>query len=185
MPDRHPCFHSPSTPGSASGERTVPAKRGGRVPHSPRTERARNPPTAIALINEATTVVLYRGLGETVTSDKGEIWRSSDAKVRIRNSCPPRLTVFSCSLRDLGIALADSLLAAMPARRLPGEIGTAPLAHGTNPGQERLIKAHGRAWLRRPRTSERRKPPVMGERLYWQLPGRKRASGACHPKGRA
>lgn len=71
-------------------------------------------PTAIVLINEAITVGLYRGLVEAGIKpgrDLAIIGRQSPHSQFLS----PRLTSFSLSLRDLGIALAESLLATMPA----------------------------------------------------------------------
>lgn len=71
-------------------------------------------PTAIVLINEAITVGLYRGLVEASIKpgrDMAIIGRQSPHSQFLS----PRLTAFSLSLRDLGIALAESLLGTMPA----------------------------------------------------------------------
>jgi len=71
-------------------------------------------PTAIVLINDATTVGFYRGLVEAGLKpgrDLAIIGRQSPHSQFLS----PGLTSFSLSLRDLGIALAESLLATMPA----------------------------------------------------------------------
>lgn len=71
-------------------------------------------PTAIVLVNEAVAIGLYRGLTEAGIKpgrDIAVIGRQSPQAQFLS----PRLTCFSLSLRDLGIALAESLLATMPA----------------------------------------------------------------------
>ncbi|MDI7861563.1 LacI family DNA-binding transcriptional regulator [Rhizobiaceae bacterium n13] len=70
-------------------------------------------PTAILLVNEAIATGLYRGL-----NDAGLI-PGRDIAVIGRQSphshfLSPRLTSYSLSLRDLGIALAETLLGTMP-----------------------------------------------------------------------
>ncbi len=73
-----------------------------------------NRPTAIVLINEAIAVGLYRGLVEAGVKpgrDLAIIGRQSPQSEFLS----PRLTSFSLSLRDLGIALAETLLGTMPA----------------------------------------------------------------------
>ncbi len=71
-------------------------------------------PTAILLINEALATGLYRGLNEA------GLMPGRDIAVIGRRSphshfLSPRLSVYDLSLRDLGIALAETLLATMPA----------------------------------------------------------------------
>jgi DNA-binding LacI/PurR family transcriptional regulator len=71
-------------------------------------------PTAILLANEVMTVGVYRGLleaGVRPGRDIAVIGRSSPHT----HFLSPTLTAFDTSLRDLGIALAESLLATMPA----------------------------------------------------------------------
>ncbi|HVY21142.1 MAG TPA: substrate-binding domain-containing protein [Bauldia sp.] len=73
-----------------------------------------NRPTAIILINQVMSIGLYRGLLEA------GLWPGRDIAVIGQDSqhahyLSPRLTCFRLSLRDLGIALAESLLAVMPA----------------------------------------------------------------------
>lgn len=71
-------------------------------------------PTAILLINEAIATGLYRGLDEAGMvpgRDIAVIGQQSPHS----HFLSPRLTAFSLSLRDLGIALAETLLASMPA----------------------------------------------------------------------
>lgn len=71
-------------------------------------------PTAVVLVNEAIAVGLYSGLEEAGIRpgrDIAVIGRQSPHS----HFLSPRLTCFSLSLRDLGIALAETLLATMPA----------------------------------------------------------------------
>ncbi len=71
-------------------------------------------PTAIILVNETISVGLYRGLSEAGVRpgrDIAVIGRNSPHA----NFLSPTLTCFRLSLRDLGIALAEALLATMPA----------------------------------------------------------------------
>ncbi|MDX3924346.1 MAG: LacI family DNA-binding transcriptional regulator [Shinella sp.] len=71
-------------------------------------------PTAIVLVNEAVAIGFYRGLSEAGVKpgrDIAVIGRQSPHSQFLS----PRLTCFSLSLRELGIALAQSLLATMPA----------------------------------------------------------------------
>jgi DNA-binding LacI/PurR family transcriptional regulator len=74
------------------------------------------PPTAIILVNEAIVMGLYRGLTEVGMKpgkDVAIIGRySPQAKF-----LSPSLTSFDLSLRDLGAALAETLLGSMPAYR--------------------------------------------------------------------
>lgn len=77
---------------------------------------ADNPATAIVLVNGAVSVGLYHGLEEAGLRPGRDV-------AIIGNNWPqaqflsPRLTHFELSLRELGIALAESLLATMPAYR--------------------------------------------------------------------
>ena len=71
-------------------------------------------PTAFVLTNEMLTVGLYRGLfdcGIRPGTDFAIIGRHSTNSQYLN----PKLTCFYLSLRDLGIELAESLLATMPA----------------------------------------------------------------------
>ncbi|WP_117189993.1 LacI family DNA-binding transcriptional regulator [Rhizobium terrae] len=72
------------------------------------------PPTAIILVNETLVTGLYHGLEEVGLRPGPDIAiigrRSPQARF-----LSPSLTGFELSLRDLGIALAESLLSAMPA----------------------------------------------------------------------
>lgn len=70
-------------------------------------------PTAILLVNETIAVGLYRGLMEAGVKpgrDIAVIGRQSPHS----NFLSPRLTCFRLTLRDLGEALAEALLATMP-----------------------------------------------------------------------
>jgi DNA-binding LacI/PurR family transcriptional regulator len=74
----------------------------------------RERPTAILLASEVLSVGLYRGLleaGVRPGRDIAVIGRDSPAA----RFLSPTLTAFTTSLRDLGIALAEALLATMPA----------------------------------------------------------------------
>ncbi|KKC32849.1 LacI family DNA-binding transcriptional regulator [Devosia psychrophila] len=71
-------------------------------------------PTGFVLTNEVMSVGLYRGLydsGLRPGKDFAVIGRDSPHA----HYLSPKLTCFALSLRDLGIALAESLLATMPA----------------------------------------------------------------------
>ncbi|WP_113466253.1 LacI family DNA-binding transcriptional regulator [Rhizobium cremeum] len=73
-------------------------------------------PSAILLVNEAIATGLYRGLQEA------RLLPGRDIAVIGQQSphshfLSPRLTSFTLSLRDLGIALAETLLGTMPAYR--------------------------------------------------------------------
>lgn len=73
----------------------------------------RERPTAIVLVNEAIAIGLYRGLNEAGVKpgrDIAVIGRQSPHSQFLS----PRLTCFSLALRELGISLAESLLATMP-----------------------------------------------------------------------
>jgi len=73
-------------------------------------------PTAIAVSNETMLSGLYRGLSEgglLPGRDVAIIGRDSSSTDILR----PRLTSFHLSLRDLGVALGEALLSAMPAYR--------------------------------------------------------------------
>ncbi|MCF3643127.1 LacI family DNA-binding transcriptional regulator [Rhizobium sp. TRM95111] len=75
---------------------------------------AKDRPTAVVLVNEAIAIGLYRGLQEAGVQpgrDIAVIGRKSPHS----HFLSPRLTAFSLSLRDLGIALGETLLATMPA----------------------------------------------------------------------
>jgi DNA-binding LacI/PurR family transcriptional regulator len=70
-------------------------------------------PTAVVLVNETVTLGLYRGLEEAGVKpgrDIAVIGRYSPQAAILA----PSLTCFKPSLRDLGEALAEALLATMP-----------------------------------------------------------------------
>ncbi|UJW86891.1 LacI family DNA-binding transcriptional regulator [Devosia sp. SL43] len=95
--------------------REYPNERGGyqiaqRIAAMPPHQR----PTGFLLINEKMSVGLYKGLldsGLLPGRDIAIIGRDSPHA----NYLTPKLTCFRLSLRDLGISLAESLLATMPA----------------------------------------------------------------------
>jgi DNA-binding LacI/PurR family transcriptional regulator len=71
-------------------------------------------PTAIVLVNESTSTGLYRGLTEAgylPGRDIAVIGRDSPQS----RFLSPTLTSYRTSLRDLGVALGEALLASMPA----------------------------------------------------------------------
>lgn len=75
----------------------------------------KDPPTAIVLIYELMAIGIYRRLNEAGMvpgRDMAVIGFRESPLARFLN---PALTCFRMSLRDLGIALGESLLAAMPA----------------------------------------------------------------------
>jgi DNA-binding LacI/PurR family transcriptional regulator len=80
-------------------------------------------PTAIVLVNESTSVGLYRALFEAGIRPGRDI-----AVIGLNsphaNFLSPTLTCFRLSLRDLGIALAEALLATMPAYQADYPQGT-------------------------------------------------------------
>ncbi len=71
-------------------------------------------PTAILLANEVMSVGVYRGLIEAGVRPGRDIAVIGRDSPHARFLSPP-LTSFATSLRDLGIALAEALLASMPA----------------------------------------------------------------------
>lgn len=77
--------------------------------------KLKNQPTAIILVHELMAHGLYRRLAEDnllAGRDLAVIGFRNSAQARMFS---PSLTSFKLSLRDLGIALADKLLASMPA----------------------------------------------------------------------
>ncbi len=81
-----------------------------------RLVRLEDRPTALAISNEAITTGIYRGLIEAGIhpgSEMAIIGRDSP-NTKFLN---PRLTCFHLNLHDLGVALGEVLLAAMPAHR--------------------------------------------------------------------
>jgi DNA-binding LacI/PurR family transcriptional regulator len=71
-------------------------------------------PTAIILVNELMSVGFYRGLAEAGLRPGRDIAVIGRDSPYARFLSPP-LTAFTTSLRDLGVALAEGLLATMPA----------------------------------------------------------------------
>jgi DNA-binding LacI/PurR family transcriptional regulator len=83
----------------------------------------KDPPSAIAVANEAMTSGFYRGLleaGRIPGRDIAVIGRDSPNTRYLS----PRLTCFHLNLRDLGMAIGEALLSAMPAYRsdFPGGV---------------------------------------------------------------
>lgn len=94
--------------------RTTPNEAGGYEIARRIAAQGENRPTAIVLINQMLSAGLYRGLyeaGITPGRDIAVIAQESSHA----HYLSPTLTCFRLSLRDLGIALAESLLATMPA----------------------------------------------------------------------
>ncbi|WEX90733.1 substrate-binding domain-containing protein [Sinorhizobium garamanticum] len=74
------------------------------------------PPTAIVLINETIAIGFYQALSEAGIKPGRDIAVIGRYSPHAHFLSPP-LTCFRLSLRDLGIALAETLLSAMPAFR--------------------------------------------------------------------
>ncbi|THK36130.1 LacI family DNA-binding transcriptional regulator [Ensifer sp. MPMI2T] len=72
------------------------------------------PPTAIVLINETIAIGFYQALSEAGVKPGRDIAVIGRYSPHAHFLSPP-LTCFRLSLRDLGIALAETLLSAMPA----------------------------------------------------------------------
>lgn len=92
--------------------RTTPNEAGGYA-IAQAVASMRDRPTALVLINQVVTVGLYGGLSEAglqVGRDIAVIGQDSQHA----HYLAPRLTRFTLSLHDLGIHLAQALLAAMP-----------------------------------------------------------------------
>ena len=97
-----PALVFPSTPSESGGYGIAQAL----LAQSPR-------PTAVILVNESTSTGLYRGLSEAnylPGRDIAVIGRDSPQA----SFLSPKLTGFRQSLRELGIALGEALLASMP-----------------------------------------------------------------------
>lgn len=94
--------------------RTHPNERGGhQIAHAIAAMPEHKRPTAFVLINEKMTLGLYNGLyevGLVPGKDIAVIGRDSPQA----HFLVPKLTCFQLSLRDLGVSLAESLLATMP-----------------------------------------------------------------------
>ncbi|MCA1449883.1 LacI family DNA-binding transcriptional regulator [Ensifer sp. IC3342] len=74
----------------------------------------KEPPTAIVLINETIAIGFYQALSEAGVKPGRDIAVIGRYSPHAHFLSPP-LTCFRLSLRDLGIALAETLLSAMPA----------------------------------------------------------------------
>lgn len=109
--------------------RAHPNERGGhqiaeRIAAMPAETR----PTGFVLTNEVMSVGLYRGLydsGLVPGKDFAVIGRDSPHA----HYLVPKLTCFQLSLRDLGIALAEALLATMPAYAADYPVGVVRQVH--------------------------------------------------------
>lgn len=73
------------------------------------------PPTAVVLVYELLAIGLYRRLGEAGLQPGRDLAIIGFRASPLAKFLSPTLTCFSISLRDLGIALGESLLASMPA----------------------------------------------------------------------
>lgn len=93
--------------------RTTPNEAGGYAV-ARQIRDSGEPPTAIILINETLVTGLYRGLEEVGLKPGRDIAIIGRQSPQAR-FLSPSLTGFELSLRDLGIALAESLLSTMPA----------------------------------------------------------------------
>ncbi|HEY9012956.1 MAG TPA: LacI family DNA-binding transcriptional regulator [Devosia sp.] len=72
-------------------------------------------PTAVVLVYELLALGLYRGLNEAGVMPGRDIAVIGFRESLVAKFLSPALTCFKLSLRDLGIALGESLLASMPA----------------------------------------------------------------------
>ena len=77
--------------------------------------RMSEPPTAVVLIYELLAVGLYRRLREANLLPGRDLAVVGFRESPVTRFVSPALTSFRLSLRELGIALAESLLATMPA----------------------------------------------------------------------
>jgi len=94
--------------------RDNPNERGGyAIAHAIAAMPAQKRPTGFVLTNEAMTVGLYNGLNEVglTPGQKFAVIGRDGPQARY---LVPKLTCFELSLRELGIALAEALLATMP-----------------------------------------------------------------------
>ena len=103
--------------------RAHPNERGGhniaeRIAAMPDEKR----PTGFVLTNEVMSVGLYRGLYDSGLRP-GKDFAVIGLDSRHAHYLSPKLTCFAISLRDLGITLAESLLATMPAYAAQYPIG--------------------------------------------------------------
>jgi DNA-binding LacI/PurR family transcriptional regulator len=74
-----------------------------------------NRPTAVVLVYELLALGLYRGLNEAGVTPGKDIAVIGFRESLVARFLSPTLTCFRLSLRDLGIALGESLLASLPA----------------------------------------------------------------------
>lgn len=93
--------------------RSTPNEAGGYAIAQQLAAQSRRP-TAVVLVNETIALGLYRGLYEAGMRPGRDIAVIGRFSPQAR-FLAPTLTCFKLSLRDLGIALAESLLATMPA----------------------------------------------------------------------
>jgi DNA-binding LacI/PurR family transcriptional regulator len=74
-----------------------------------------DPPTAVVLIHELMAIGLYRRLAEAGLQPGRDLAVIGFRESPLARYLSPALTCFRVSLKDLGIALGESLLASMPA----------------------------------------------------------------------
>jgi DNA-binding LacI/PurR family transcriptional regulator len=74
-----------------------------------------NRPTAVVLVYELLALGLYRGLNEAGVTPGKDIAVIGFRESLVARFLSPTLTCFRLSLRDLGVALGESLLASLPA----------------------------------------------------------------------
>jgi DNA-binding LacI/PurR family transcriptional regulator len=74
-----------------------------------------DPPTAVVLIHELMAIGLYRRLAEAGLQPGRDLAVIGFRESPLARFLSPTLTCFRVSLKDLGIALGESLLASMPA----------------------------------------------------------------------
>jgi DNA-binding LacI/PurR family transcriptional regulator len=92
--------------------RSMPSEAGGyQIARAILTCKER--PTAVVLVNETIAIGLYRGLEEAGVKPGRDIAVIGRHSPHAR-FLSPSLTSFSLNLRDLGISLAETLLASMP-----------------------------------------------------------------------
>ncbi|MDF2983839.1 MAG: LacI family transcriptional regulator protein, partial [Devosia sp.] len=72
-------------------------------------------PTAILLVYELMAIGFYRGLRDAGLNPGQDVAVIAFRESPLSRFLSPALTCFRVSLRDLGIALGESLLASMPA----------------------------------------------------------------------
>lgn len=103
--------------------RAYPNERGGhQVAHAIAAMAADKRPTGFVLTNEVMSVGLYNGLYE-VGLVPGKTFALIGRDSPHAHFLVPKLTCFRLSLRDLGIALAEALLATMPEHKATYPLG--------------------------------------------------------------